>query len=169
MHPTRVVPERDADPTRGLVPPTRRTPEVDEGKELAAHRKAGAGNVFQGPLIQSAVRESVRKLDPRRVARNPVMFVVEIGAAITTLLLPFALMSLFIGLLQPYNAFLASHGRGAEIRNIVVSIGVASLAALVVFVPRFGIAGAAWSGAAVMALDYLLHLYYYSKFRRTLE
>jgi hypothetical protein len=35
------IPERDADPTRGLQPPTRRTPEVDEGKELAATRKAG--------------------------------------------------------------------------------------------------------------------------------
>jgi K+-transporting ATPase ATPase B chain len=69
------------------VPPTRRTPEVDEGKELAATRKAGAGNIFQGPLVRGALRESVRKLDPRLVARNPVMFVVEIGAAITTLIL----------------------------------------------------------------------------------
>src|SRR5437764_14173495 len=87
--PPRSVPERDPDPTRGLVPPTRRTPEVDEGKELTATRKAGAGSIFQGPLVRAAIRQSFIKLDPRRVARNPVMFVVEIGAAITTLLLPF--------------------------------------------------------------------------------
>ena len=79
------VPERDADPTRGVVPPTRRTPEVDEGKELAASRKSGAGSIFQGPLVRAAVIESFRKLDPRRVAKNPVMFVVEVGAAITTI------------------------------------------------------------------------------------
>jgi potassium-transporting ATPase ATP-binding subunit len=81
------VPERDADPARGLVPPTRRTPEVDEGKELTAARKAGAGSIFAGPLVGAAIRESFRKLDPRIVARNPVMFVVEVGAAITTLVL----------------------------------------------------------------------------------
>src|SRR5262245_25838542 len=88
--PPRTVPARDADPTRGLVPPTRRTPEVDEGKELTATRKAGAGSIFQGPLVRAAIRRAFFKLDPRRVAKNPVMFVVEIGAAITTILLPFS-------------------------------------------------------------------------------
>jgi K+-transporting ATPase ATPase B chain len=83
----RSVPERDADPSRGLVPPSTRTPETNEGKELTATRKSGAGSLFQGPLIRAAIRESLRKLDPRAVARNPVMFVVEIGAAITTIVL----------------------------------------------------------------------------------
>src|SRR6267143_7170798 len=83
----RAVPERDADPTRGLTPPTRRTPEVDEGKELAATRKAGTGSIFQGPLIRAAIRESFVKLNPRLVARNPVMFVVEVGSTITTLVM----------------------------------------------------------------------------------
>ena len=83
----RSVPERDADPTRGLTPPTSRTPEVDEGKELAATRKAGAGSIFQGPLVRAAIRESFIKLDPRLVAKNPVMFVVEVGALITTIVM----------------------------------------------------------------------------------
>src|SRR5262249_22873525 len=83
----RTTPERNADPTRGLQPPSRRTPEVDEGKELAATRKAGAGSIFQGPLVRAAMRESFKKLDPRHVAKNPVMFVVEVGAAITTVVL----------------------------------------------------------------------------------
>jgi K+-transporting ATPase ATPase B chain len=81
------VPERDADPTRGLVPPTRRTAEVDEGKELTASRKSGAGSIFQGPLVRAATRQSFIKLDPRLVAKNPVMFVVEIGALITTIVI----------------------------------------------------------------------------------
>jgi K+-transporting ATPase ATPase B chain len=68
-------------------PPPRRTPEVDEGKELTAARKAGAGSIFAGPLIRAAIRESFKKLDPRLVAKNPVMFVVEVGAAITTVVM----------------------------------------------------------------------------------
>src|SRR5438270_6330426 len=87
QRPPRVVPERDADPARGLRPPARRTPEVDEGKELTASRKSGTGSIFQGPLVRAAVADSLRKLDPRKVARNPVMFVVEVGAAITTIVL----------------------------------------------------------------------------------
>jgi O-antigen/teichoic acid export membrane protein len=89
------------------------------------------------------------------------------GAA--SLLLPFAVMNSFVGLFQPYNVFLASHGRGAELRNIVLIVGVATIAALVVLVPRYGITGAAWIGAGAMALDYILHLLYYRKFKRTLE
>jgi len=85
------------------------------------------------------------------------------------LLLPFAAMNLFVGLFQPYNIFLASHGRGAELRNIVLIAGAATIAALAFAVPRFGIAGAAWTGAGAMALDYILHLLYYRRFRRTLE
>lgn len=77
-------------------------------------------------------------------------------------------MNLFVGLFQPYNVFLASHGRGVELRNIVLIVGVATIAALLVAVPRFGIAGAAWTCAASMALDYILHVYYYRQFKRTL-
>ena len=85
------------------------------------------------------------------------------------LLVPFAAMNLFVGLFQPYNIFLASHGRGAELRNIVLMTGAATIGALAFAVPRFGIAGAAWTGAGAMSLDYLLHLLYYRRFRRTLE
>lgn len=37
-------------------------------------------------LYQRAILESFWKLDPRRMVRNPVMFVVEIGSLLTTLL-----------------------------------------------------------------------------------
>ncbi len=41
-------------------------------------------NVLEAGILRPALLDSVRKLDPRRVIRNPVMFVVEVGAAITT-------------------------------------------------------------------------------------
>lgn len=85
------------------------------------------------------------------------------------LLLPFALWNLFSGLFQPYNTFLAAHGRGAELRNTAIAVTITSLAGLLVIVPRFGIEGAAWTGVAAMALDYGLHLYYYRRFRRLLS
>jgi O-antigen/teichoic acid export membrane protein len=85
------------------------------------------------------------------------------------LLVPFAAMNLFVGLFQPYNIFLASHGRGRELRNIVLATGTATVAALILAVPRFGVTGAAWTGAGSMALDYLLHLLYYRRFRRSLK
>ena len=40
--------------------------------------------LFEPAIIWQAVIDSFRKLDPRQVARNPVMFVVEIGSVITT-------------------------------------------------------------------------------------
>lgn len=86
-----------------------------------------------------------------------------------SLLVPFALMNLLTGLFQPYNVFLGAHGRGVELRNIVFIVSLTSVVGLFLAVPRFGIAGAAWVGAAAMALDYLLHLHYYSKFRRALK
>jgi O-antigen/teichoic acid export membrane protein len=89
-------------------------------------------------------------------------------AAAAPLILPFALMNLFVGLFQPYNIFLGSHGRGTDLRNIVLIVAFATIAALALFVPRFGVAGAAWTVAAAMALDYLLHVYYYRKSRREL-
>lgn len=39
-----------------------------------------------GPIVRQALKESVLKLDPRVMVRNPVMFVVEIGFAVTLLL-----------------------------------------------------------------------------------
>jgi potassium-transporting ATPase ATP-binding subunit len=43
-----------------------------------------ARSLFDPEILRPALIESVRKLDPRVQVRNPVMFVVEIGAVITT-------------------------------------------------------------------------------------
>jgi K+-transporting ATPase ATPase B chain len=42
--------------------------------------------LFDPPLVRRALVDSLRKLDPRRQLRNPVMFVVLIGSMLTTLL-----------------------------------------------------------------------------------
>lgn len=49
--------------------------------------------MFEPELLRSAFWESFKKLDPRALWRNPVMFLVEIGSVITTI-------SFFIGLFQ---------------------------------------------------------------------
>ncbi|GMU24800.1 MAG: potassium-transporting ATPase ATP-binding subunit [Phycisphaerae bacterium] len=48
--------------------------------------RARSISLFEPRIIRRAIRESFVKLDPRTQVRNPVMFVVEVVAAITTLL-----------------------------------------------------------------------------------
>ena len=43
--------------------------------------------LFDPPIVRWAIKDAVIKLDLRQVARNPVMFVVEIGSVLTTLLI----------------------------------------------------------------------------------
>jgi K+-transporting ATPase ATPase B chain len=43
-----------------------------------------AVSAWEGPLLRSAIVDSFRKLDPRAMLRNPVMFVVEVGSVLTT-------------------------------------------------------------------------------------
>jgi K+-transporting ATPase ATPase B chain len=48
-------------------------------------RHVRAVSAWEGRLLKTAMLDSLRKLDPRAMARNPVMFVVEVGSALTTL------------------------------------------------------------------------------------
>jgi K+-transporting ATPase ATPase B chain len=43
-------------------------------------------SLFSAEMMRPAVLDSARKLDPRHMVRNPVMFVVEIGALIATII-----------------------------------------------------------------------------------
>ncbi len=63
--------------------------------------------LFDPPLVRAAIRQSFRKLHPRHQVRNPVMFVVLVGSAITTVI-----------------AALALAGRLAEPRFFVTSIAI---------------------------------------------
>jgi K+-transporting ATPase ATPase B chain len=42
--------------------------------------------LFDPPIVRRAILDSLRKLNPAVTVKNPVMFVVEVGAALTTLL-----------------------------------------------------------------------------------
>ena len=44
-------------------------------------------SIWDPALVQAGLADAVRKLDPRVMVRNPVMFVVEAGAVLTTVLL----------------------------------------------------------------------------------
>jgi K+-transporting ATPase ATPase B chain len=43
--------------------------------------------LFEPAIVKRATLDSLKKLDPREMAKNPVMFVVEVGCVVTTLLL----------------------------------------------------------------------------------
>src|SRR6185503_3186526 len=51
--------------------------------KLMATRKKQA--IWDTKIVQRAVGDSFRKLDPRKMMKNPVMFVVEVGSVVTTL------------------------------------------------------------------------------------
>ena len=57
--------------------------EPDPGTPSGPSRDS-RGKASMRDLIWPAIGRSFVKLDPRDVARNPVMFVVEIGSVITT-------------------------------------------------------------------------------------
>ena len=48
--------------------------------------------LFDPPIVKRAVRDAVRKLDPRHQLRNPVMFVVMVGSVFTTIIFARELM-----------------------------------------------------------------------------
>jgi K+-transporting ATPase ATPase B chain len=58
-----------------------REPQVDPH-----HSKRRATSMFEPAIMKRAVIDSFIKLNPRSQARNPVMFIVEIGSVVTTLL-----------------------------------------------------------------------------------
>jgi K+-transporting ATPase ATPase B chain len=65
-----------------------REPSTVLGEPLGAVRRAERGrsrSLLRAVLIRQAVRDSFAKLAPRHLMRNPVMFVVGVGSALTTL------------------------------------------------------------------------------------
>ena len=49
-------------------------------------RRKGRSSLTDRAILVPAIGDSFKKLDPRRMARNPVMFVVEVGSVITTII-----------------------------------------------------------------------------------
>src|ERR1035438_7246327 len=52
-----------------------------------ARNKSKSRAVWQGKIVRRAILDSFVKLDPRHMMGNPVMFVVEVGSVLTTVLL----------------------------------------------------------------------------------
>src|SRR5258708_11526796 len=76
--------------------------------------------MFDPAIVRRAIGASFVKLDPRQMARNPVMFVVEIGSVLTTILffqkLPSATAadSVFVGLVTAWLWFTVLFANFAE-------------------------------------------------------
>jgi K+-transporting ATPase ATPase B chain len=62
---------------------TRRTDRTARGRKVAPDRRV-SGGLLDPKMLWKSTPEAFRKLDPRVQIHNPVMFVVEIGAALTT-------------------------------------------------------------------------------------
>src|SRR6478672_9056911 len=93
--------------------PTERPPKV-------RIRAAGASSLFEPAIVRRAIVDSFRKLHPRLMARNPVMFIVEVGSVLTTILffqkLPSAKASdsVFAGLVSAWLWFTVLFANFAE-------------------------------------------------------
>ena len=57
------------------------------GESAYRKPKHAPRSLFDPPIVKRAILDAFRKLDPRLVAKNPVMFVVEVGSVVTTYLL----------------------------------------------------------------------------------
>ena len=51
---------------------------------MTTHARGKAKSLWDPPIVRRAIADSFWKLHPRTMARNPVMFVVEVGAVLTT-------------------------------------------------------------------------------------
>ncbi len=54
---------------------------------MSTSSQAKRRSLLDGPILRRATGDALRKLNPRSMARNPVMFVVEVGSILTTVLL----------------------------------------------------------------------------------
>src|SRR5579863_1750129 len=60
---------------------------VAESHSLIPQKLVRARPLFDPPIVRRALRESFVKLNPATLTKNPVMFVVEVGAALITAML----------------------------------------------------------------------------------
>jgi K+-transporting ATPase ATPase B chain len=85
---TKTSPSPEKSPAALLAPqPPAKTPdqqaESNGMKDLAARRRGRSA--FTGDMVRRAIGDSFVKLNPLTLAKNPVMFVVEVGSVITTI------------------------------------------------------------------------------------
>ncbi len=81
---------------------------------------------------------------------------------------PLGIAAFFQGLYQPFLAFLSSHGRGNEIRNIAITEGIINVFVAYFLVKNYGAMGACFTSAIAKFSDFLLYLYYYKRCLRSM-
>src|SRR6185437_4525089 len=59
---------------------------TDEQVTAPPRPEKTSGGAFNARQLVTSLPDALRKLDPRQMWRNPVMFIVEVGAALTTVL-----------------------------------------------------------------------------------
>ncbi len=63
------------------------SPSIDSEQPPKVRTKASASkSIFDPTIVKSAAADALKKLSPRSMAKNPVMFIVEIGSVLTTIL-----------------------------------------------------------------------------------
>ena len=77
-------------PTPVLTPPrshNAQTASREDSTSLLPKKLAHARPLFDPEIVKRAIKASFAKLNPVTLLKNPVMFVVEVGAALTTIFL----------------------------------------------------------------------------------
>src|ERR1700686_5327591 len=77
-----------------MTPPKPATVAAEDLTSLLPQKLARARPLFDREIVGRAFQASFAKLNPVTLAKNPVMFVVEVGAALTTI---FVVRDIFIG------------------------------------------------------------------------
>ena len=60
--------------------------EPGEHRSQIAKQRQSRSSIWNGPILRQATLDAARKLDPRHLLGNPVMLVVELSAAVTTVM-----------------------------------------------------------------------------------
>ena len=108
--------------TPGLpeAPRTIEAPAPETRPPKVRQRPSGASSLFDAAIMRRAIIDAFKKLSPRQMARNPVMFIVEVGSVLTTILffqkLPSASASdsVFTGLVSAWLWFTVLFANFAE-------------------------------------------------------
>lgn len=82
------------------------------------------------------------------------------------LMFPLVLAGFFQGFYQPFNIFVAAHGRGKWARQVSIAGAIFDVSSCLILIPLFGLIGACWQSVASRAFWLLLCLYNY---RRTVK
>src|SRR5215475_5479493 len=80
--------------------PPQKPPQLrpDDPTSLLPKKLARSRPLFDPEIVRRAIRASFAKLNPVSLLKNPVMFVVEVGAALTTVFLIRAVLTGAAGL-----------------------------------------------------------------------